>query len=511
MIDIMKNVDVSKRPWVKNAAIAFLAVMLVLTFFSNTIMNRSLPEVAAQYTQSGTITARIRGTGTVIANENFEVKTETIQTVRTVHVDLGMHVSVGDVLLTLLQDGNSNIDQAIEELRRLELDLEQFLIMSSPDVNYAALNRAIQRARQELTDAQKERSAISFNETTYQQAKDAVDAARVVENARQTDLEIAEAALRAYDDTHPEMDDTPERDALVAALNNARDAHFNAWSVRLRIETDTNFSALESSRAMWQSANSRVIMAQDSLDSSIEALTNQQRADGRENSLFNISLREKNREIDEKRAEIAEMQKDGVPTEITSLVSGIVTQVNITSGNQTTPDTPLMVIEVADRGYTISIPVTAEQSTRVRVGDFAEVSRDWWWWGDPITAILSTIRTDPLNPVTSRLLVFTLHGDNIESNSQLSITMSQRSENYNTIVPNSAIRSDTNGEFVLIVESRSSPLGNRYVATRVDVTILASDDTSTAVSGGGLSGWDFVITHSNRPIEPGMQIRLADN
>ena len=38
-----------KREWVKNAAIVFLSIMLVLTFFSNTIMNYSLPEVATQY------------------------------------------------------------------------------------------------------------------------------------------------------------------------------------------------------------------------------------------------------------------------------------------------------------------------------------------------------------------------------------------------------------------------------------------------------------------------------
>ena len=42
-----------RRGWIKNIAIIFLAVMLVLTFFSNTIMNRSLPEVATQYVQSG--------------------------------------------------------------------------------------------------------------------------------------------------------------------------------------------------------------------------------------------------------------------------------------------------------------------------------------------------------------------------------------------------------------------------------------------------------------------------
>ena len=49
-----------RRDWVKNAVIIFLAVMLALTFFSNTIMNWSLPEVAAQYPQASTITTRAK-------------------------------------------------------------------------------------------------------------------------------------------------------------------------------------------------------------------------------------------------------------------------------------------------------------------------------------------------------------------------------------------------------------------------------------------------------------------
>jgi hypothetical protein len=106
-------------------------------------------------------------------------------------------------------------------------------------------------------------------------------------------------------------------------------------------------------------------------------------------------------------------------------------------------------------------------------------------------------------------LHFSVSGD-VESGSNLNLTLAQRSENYEIVVPNSALRSDTNGDFVLVVESRSSPLGNRYIATRADINILASDDTHTAVTGG-LTGWDFVITHSSEPINPGMQVRLADN
>jgi len=507
----MKNIEAKKRPWVMTAAFVFMVVMFILMFFSNTIMNRSLPEVAAQYTQSGNITARIRGSGTVSANENFSVTTERTHTVREVLVRLNDEVSVGDVLITIDQKAGSELETARADLHRLEVDLEQWLIMSRPNVDYASLNRAIQRARDELAEAQRERAAISYDEAAYQHAKTAVDAARALEAAWQLELDVALAALAAYDAINPGIGDTPERDALVNNVSTARASHFNAWEARMRVEASTNFVTLEANRSLWNIANSRVRSAQDSLDSANEALSNQQRADGRESELFNLTLQEKNREIEKKRAEVAELEKEGTTTEIKSLVSGRVTQINIKSGDTTTPESPLIVIEVSDRGYTLSIPVSAEQSTRVRVGDFAEVDRGWWWWGDPLTAILTGIRVDPANPTTGRLLVFSVHGDDIESNTQLNITIAQRSEHYAIIVPKNAVRSDTNGDFVLAIESRSSPLGNRYIATRVDVVILASDDTQTAISGGGLTGWDFIITHSDRPIEPGMQVRLVDN
>ena len=50
-----------RKDWIKNLAILFLSIMLVLTFFSNTIMNYSLPQVATQYVQQGDISPKVRG------------------------------------------------------------------------------------------------------------------------------------------------------------------------------------------------------------------------------------------------------------------------------------------------------------------------------------------------------------------------------------------------------------------------------------------------------------------
>ena len=84
----MEN-SVRKREWVKTAAIIFLAVLLVLTFFSKTIMNASLPEVAAQQAASGAINARIRGQGTVEASEVYNVTIKQTRKVASVLVKTG--------------------------------------------------------------------------------------------------------------------------------------------------------------------------------------------------------------------------------------------------------------------------------------------------------------------------------------------------------------------------------------------------------------------------------------
>ena len=58
-----------RKDSIKNILIVFLVLMLLLTFFSGTIQNWSLPEVATASVQPGSISPQIRGTGTVSAND----------------------------------------------------------------------------------------------------------------------------------------------------------------------------------------------------------------------------------------------------------------------------------------------------------------------------------------------------------------------------------------------------------------------------------------------------------
>ena len=64
----------ARKGWIKNLAIVFLMIMLILTFFSNTIMNYSLPQVATQYVQEGNITPKVRGSGIAEVEDPYSVK-----------------------------------------------------------------------------------------------------------------------------------------------------------------------------------------------------------------------------------------------------------------------------------------------------------------------------------------------------------------------------------------------------------------------------------------------------
>ena len=83
-------------------------------------------------------------------------------------------------------------------------------------------------------------------------------------------------------------------------------------------------------------------------------------------------------------------------------------------------------------------------------------------------------------------------------------------KDYELVVPNSAIRNDANGNFVLLLRTKQSPLGNRYYVSRENVKVLAKDDTNSAISGA-LGAYDYVVTTSdNRMLTSGDQVRLSN-
>ncbi|MBQ7460573.1 MAG: HlyD family efflux transporter periplasmic adaptor subunit [Oscillospiraceae bacterium] len=194
--------------------------------------------------------------------------------------------------------------------------------------------------------------------------------------------------------------------------------------------------------------------------------------------------------------------------EVRSDVNGVVKTVSASAGTTPQKGEIIATIEVPDRGYSAEMSVTTEQADRVTVGDNAKVSMGWWG-GSDIQAKLVSMRADPQSPRDKRILVFEVTGSDVESGANINIAIGERSRNYDTIIPKSALRSDTNGDFVLRIITKQTPLSTRYIAERVAITKVAEDDTMVAVTSD-LSYNDCLITTTSAPISSGMQVRLAD-
>ncbi|MBQ2802325.1 MAG: biotin/lipoyl-binding protein, partial [Lachnospiraceae bacterium] len=212
-----------RREWVKTVAIIFLSVLLVLTFFSNTIMNYSLPEVAAQYVQSGTITAKIRGNGVVESSDPYNVMVKQTRKVASVAVREGDQVQKGDVLVYLDDEESEELKAAQDALKMaqeaydlalLAADVNAGIIQNShSDISTTSYRQQIDAAQAEVLKAQKEVDELQeeYNDISTQLAitpsndADIEDETNAYKEAKKN-KENADFALTAADNALKHID-----------------------------------------------------------------------------------------------------------------------------------------------------------------------------------------------------------------------------------------------------------------------------------------------------------------
>ena len=254
----------------------------------------------------------------------------------------------------------------------------------------------------------------------------------------------------------------------------------------------------------------QILAQQRAIEAAKETLEKKKEADlltARQNDL-EIQAQEK--QIEEQKALVEKYRAAGSGATVTAQYGGMVSSLSAVAGDTISIGSTVAVIEVVEKGYSLEFPVTNEQAKLIRAGDVASVNS--WWYAD-VTVTVKSLKNDPANPGKGRIVVCDVAGsaeNNVTVGQSLSVVLGERGANYDIVVPNSAIREDSNDKFVLVVESRPGPLSNRYIATRADITVLASDDTSSAISGA-LYGYEFIITTSTKPIEAGQQVRLVEN
>lgn len=274
----MNETTNKRKERIKTILIIFLVILLVLTFFSNTIQNYSLPIVAAQYASYGTVTETVRCSGIVSANQNYDVVAEGTRTVDKVEVKAGDEVREGDVLFVLEgAEGNEAYEAAKTALEEAELSYQKALLTAAPD--YAAENQAIANAREDLQDSINDlnaaRNSGGISDYEYELAM-----SRVTEHtnrltaltADQAALESGRCSMLSADYAQPLTELQAKLDAASADAA-AVQASYDALAAGLTVDSSAQAQTIAALERTASEAELAYIRAKEDYEASGEDIT----------------------------------------------------------------------------------------------------------------------------------------------------------------------------------------------------------------------------------------------
>ncbi|MBQ9982043.1 MAG: biotin/lipoyl-binding protein [Oscillospiraceae bacterium] len=593
----------NRREWVKNIIIVFLLVMLLLTFFSNTIMNYSLPEVSVTRMSRDSVSRSYELDLMIEANKTYDVTADETRDIKRVAVKRGQEIKEGQVIFYLEQAEDSAEAKQLEEtIKTSKLAYEKAIMTLAND--YFAENQAISQARDALNNAiaardeansvappvdnsgrlleimnlmaglqadlgaidggkysemSAERYAlfsesyekyISLNdecvalnqkiandtakiagqdETMMQRNLDKLKtelerlredgaAQRIIED-KQTEVTYAEEDLKKLQDTKTAIADNQklvsEKEPLMLQSKTEYETKLNEIKASLNSQLQSlgNEKEMLSSEEMGPGStvpngidyDGAVRDAQYALDAAVHTLEEKMKADQITDAQAQLELNAQKESIEELEAELAEILAEQTSTEIVSPVDGVVETINVTSGQTCAEGESLMILNISDDGFTATTTLDNDKGKVLKKGDEAKVLNNY----DDITVTVKSIAKDK-NDSSKFKVTFAVSGEGAVAGQNIKIELGERSSTFDSVLPRSAVKQDSEGYFVYAVKSKSTPLGNRYIVEKIAVSIVAQDDVHYAVSGEFGESADYVITASSKPLKAGDQVRFAE-
>jgi len=543
-----------KREIIKNIAIIFLSIMLVLTFFSNTIMNYSLPQVSTEMVSSGTIKTQVRGQGVIETVDPYNLTVKETRTIKAVHAKEGDDVKIGDILYELEGEESSELDSARAAVRDAETAYQKAIItngLSAEQVlqvqagasvnlieiqnNIAAYDRQIEQFQAELDLRESNIQVLTLEKSRLDKTKAGDAAAWTIQSAIDSSTYEKESPglndkIDAYSNLVKEIEELKNKEnpteedkqKLAEDEKKLPDVKKEADDAQARLnqlaEAKSN-SALQATISGTKDADTtkkiNEIQAQIDAETAAKSLTTQAKAEVEEKKKKYVdSMSTKIDAIDnynkllQAKEKVAKLEKEALGSTITSPVNGKVVTMNKKSGEKTDPENPVAVLRVDGKGYRISFSVDNKQARTVKVGDVVHI--DDYGYSDDTIVNLVAINPDKTDPQNKKNLVFDVAGPDLEVGRTLNVSVGDASASYDYTVPNSALDKDKKGDFILVLQEKAVPFGKRYVAKKVYVTkIYAKDDTRSAIEADIDPYGVYVITNSTKPLSGGQQVRLS--
>ena len=563
-----KNKKSSLQVKAVKALAGFLILMFLLTILSRAADSLTIAKVTASAATGGVISHNIEVDGNITPNKDIAISTSANIKIASVEATEGKTVKKGDLLIQLdTADLKKKLLKAQKELQVAKATASDKKANEAiaADMKTKSLQRSYEDYNQTVADAN---DSVSKAESDMNEAWNAYNTYKNSNsNSGETDTTVSDSLEKtveekqlAYDKAVANLDGVekdieadvqkeikkaeegtdesgnpitltqeekqkireqvnarPENVSLLQnandQINTAKDALTEAENALSAYNEQQNNSSSASYdeqlktlyddyKAKEEAYNEAVKQRQSTIQSANRTLED---AKAPENVDTATALTE-NDDLEEKQLAVDELQKVmDVNGKITAPSDGLITKVNVTTGETTTEDT---AIRISDQSAGYKFTATLDKASAKYLSKDDKVTLDL---GNGTTVEGLTVQSIDVSAEdkNSYELTVSIPAKVKKLGSIATLKVEKASKKYDTCVPLGALHSDGDKYYVYVINEKDTILGTETAVDKVQVDILDKNNEQAAIEGSFSWGQQFVLT-SSKTLRNGDRVRLVE-
>lgn len=563
-----KNKKSSLQVKAVKALAGFLILMFLLTILSRAADSLTIAKVTASAATGGVISHNIEVDGNITPNKDIAISTSANIKIASVEATEGKTVKKGDLLIQLdTADLKKKLLQAQKELQVAKATASDKKANEAiaADTKSKSLQRTYEDYNQTVADAN---DSVSKAKSDMNEAWNAYNTYKNSNsNSGETDTTVSDSLEKtveekqlAYDKAVANLDGV-EKDIeadvweeIYKAEEASKDESGNSTLTqedKQKIREQVN--ARPENVSLLQNANDQINTAKDALTEAENALSayNEQQNNSSSASYdeqlktlyddykakeeaYNEAVKQRqstiqsanrtledakapenvdtataltaNDDLEEKQLAVDELQKVmDVNGKITAPSDGLITKVNVTTGETTTEDT---AIRISDQSAGYKFTATLDKASAKYLSKDDKVTLDL---GNGTTVEGLTVQSIDVSAEdkNSYELTVSIPAKVKKLGSIATLKVEKASKKYDTCVPLGALHSDGDKYYVYVINEKDTILGTETAVDKVQVDILDKNNEQAAIEGSFSWGQQFVLT-SSKTLRNGDRVRLVE-
>ena len=561
-----KNKKSSLQVKAVKALAGFLILMFLLTILSRAADSLTIAKVTASAATGGVISHNIEVDGNITPNKDIAISTSANIKIASVEATEGKTVKKGDLLIQLdTADLKKKLLQAQKELQVAKATASDKKANEAiaADTKSKSLQRTYEDYNQTVADAN---DSVSKAKSDMNEAWNAYNTYKNSNsNSGETDTTVRDSlektveekqlaydkAVANLDGVEKDIEEDVQKEIEKASVNESGNPITLTQEEKQKIREQVN--ARPENVSLLQKANDEINTAKDALTEAENALSayNEQQNNSSSASYdeqlktlyddykakeeaYNEAVKQRqstiqsanrtledakapenvdtataltaNDDLEEKQLAVDELQKVmDVNGKITAPSDGLITKVNVTTGETTTEDT---AIRISDQSAGYKFTATLDKASAKYLSKDDKVTLDL---GNGTTVEGLTVQSIDVSAEdkNSYELTVSIPAKVKKLGSIATLKVEKASKKYDTCVPLGALHSDGDKYYVYVINEKDTILGTETAVDKVQVDILDKNNEQAAIEGSFSWGQQFVLT-SSKTLRNGDRVRLVE-